>query len=390
MNKIVYLLDQPFDERNYNRFGVQLWIDRNWSVEVWDLTPWVNPRMWRAFRQSGCEPWRFPGYYALGSARELARRRRASGPIRYFVDLTSDRFQTLRARLSLTHSGAVRITCALGSLPTPDSVHGKSLAGKIRAAIALGPGGTLAAARDLLCGRLAASFATAKWSVVAGSNSLQSASSYSKAIRAHNFDYDIYLRMSGGANASAGKYAVFVDQDYCFHPEFAAERSATVITPQRYFPTIRNGLRMISDALRMPVRIAGHPRATNRQRQGEYFDGFQLEFDRTAELIRDCSVVLCHDTTAVQFAVLFGKPIIFVTTDELARCYEGRSIVKVAAELGKSPINLDNENLRSTDWSAQLQVDARGYARYRGRYIKTDGSPEIPVWDIVINCVEAT
>jgi hypothetical protein len=76
-----------------------------------------------------------------------------------------------------------------------------------------------------------------------------------------------------------------------------------------------------------------------------------------------------------------------VTTDELIPCYEGRSIIKVAAELGKSPVNLDGD-LRVVDWRAQLNVDPGTYARYRTQYIKSDGSPEIPVWDIVIDHVE--
>ena len=118
-----------------------------------------------------------------------------------------------------------------------------------------------------------------------------------------------------------------------------------------------------------------------------YFEGLQVEYGKTAELIRDCSAVVCHDSTAIQFAVLFGKPVIFVTTDELIPCYEGRSIAKVAAELGKTPINLDAD-LRTVDWRDQLRVDSRRYAQYRNEYIKTDGSPQLPVWDIVIDRIE--
>jgi hypothetical protein len=76
-----------------------------------------------------------------------------------------------------------------------------------------------------------------------------------------------------------------------------------------------------------------------------------------------------------------------VTTSELIPCYEGRSIVKVAAELGKAPINLD-ANLQPVDWRRQLQVDLSKYEQYRARYIKSDGSPDIPVWDIVIDRIE--
>src|SRR5262249_53039866 len=105
------------------------------------------------------------------------------------------------------------------------------------------------------------------------------------------------------------------------------------------------------------------------------------------ELIKGCKVVVCHDSTAIQFAVLYGKPLIFLTTDELAGILEGRSVEKMAAEFGKSPVNVDRD-IRDVNWSKDLCVDAGKYADYRNRYIKTDGSPDIPFWEIVIDQME--
>src|SRR5207253_5300759 len=92
---------------------------------------------------------------------------------------------------------------------------------------------------------------------------------------------------------------------------------------------------------------------------------------------RDWSSDVC--SSDLQFAVLFGKPIIFVTTDELIPCYEGRSIAKVAAELGKSAINLDGD-LRAVDWREQLHVDSckigRASCRERVNVAETAGCGE--------------
>jgi len=68
--------------------------------------------------------------------------------------------------------------------------------------------------------------------------------------------------------------------------------------------------------------------------------------------------------------------------------YEGRSIAKVASEFGKSPVNLDRPDLRTVDWRKEVSVDPRKYADYRNKYVKTDGSPEMPLWDIVIDHIE--
>jgi hypothetical protein len=386
VRKIVYLTDQPFDERNYDRFGIQSWIDRGWEVEVWDLTPWAQPRMWHDFTAFGRVPRHFSGYYPIRSGRELALRQRRCGPLGHFVDLTGDTYYSLRGKVPLARAGAARITTALGALPVPERIGANGVRGRWHKLRALGLQGGLRVLADTFFSRAAAALAAPGLVVVGGSASHPPGEART-LIRAHNFDYDIYLKVAATRAGGHEPFAVFVDQDYCFHPEFTCKESETVITPENYFPTICNGLRSISAALGLPVRIAAHPRATYRQRGVNYFQGFPVEYGRTAELIRDCAVVICHDSTAIQFAVLFGKPLIFVTTDELLPCHEGRSIARVAAELGKPPVNL-NGDTSAVDWRSYLQIDAARYADYRSCYIKSEGSPEAAVWDIVINRLE--
>jgi len=97
--------------------------------------------------------------------------------------------------------------------------------------------------------------------------------------------------------------------------------------------------------------------------------------------------VVCHDSTAIQLAVLFGKPLIFLTTGELAASFEGQSIVAFASEFGKSAINVERD-LHNVDWKKELDIDLEKYAEYKKKYIKTDGSPELPFWEIVADHIE--
>jgi hypothetical protein len=260
---------------------------------------------------------------------------------------------------------------------------------KLTQVIAKGPRGALRWLSSAFFHKVVAPRITADFAVISGEQSIAGVREGVKTIRTHNLDFDIYLALMKAPAVAAKRFVVFIDQDYCFHPEYIYQSIPPLATPGKYFPALRNGLKIISEALKVEVRIAAHPRATYQQRGLDVFGGFAVEYGRTAELIRDCEVVVCHDSTAVQFAVLFGKPVIFVTTDELMNTYEGRSIAKIAAELGKSPVNLDSTDLLSVDWKKEMQVDAATYERYRRKYIKTAGSPEIPLWDIVINHIEA-
>jgi hypothetical protein len=388
MKKVVILIEQPLDERNYQRFGIQTWLQRNWLVEVWDLTPWAHPRVWRNFLAFGNKLREFAGYFPIASRSELERRLSMSCRINYFVDLASDNYHSLRAKKSLQRAGAIRIVCPGGTMPVPDRVD-VGLKAKLAQLIGKGPTGFLKWLSSAFFHRVVAPGIATGFAVVSGEESIAGARGRGEIIRTHNLDFDIYLALIKAPAVVGTPFVVFIDQDYCFHPEYTYQSIPPLATPGKYFPALRNGLKIISDALKMQVRIAAHPRATYQQRGLDFFGGFAVEYGKTAELIRDCELVVCHDSTAVQFAVLFGKPVIFVTTDELMPTYEGRAIAKIAAELGKSPVNLDSTDLASVDWLKEMHVDDDTYERFKGKYIKTAGSPEIPLWDIVISYIES-
>lgn len=281
----------------------------------------------------------------------------------------------------------MRTICMLGTLPDLTSGPGSSLVSRLRRIIAKRPIEALAAVGNALERRLLAPLVEPGLIVVSGDSSIPTAQAARKLVRGHNFDYDIYLELGRSGGVAADPYALFIDQDYCFHPDFISLGVAAPVTEDKYFGVLCNGLRTLSRALRLSVQIAAHPRSTYQSRGADYFEGFPISYGRTAELIRDSAVVVCHSSTAVQFAVLFSRPIVFVTTNELIASPHGRYIPKLAAELGKSPINLDAD-LSGVDWEEEMRIDAAKYSQYRTRYIKSVGSPELPLWDIVIDHIE--
>ena len=45
-NLVVYLITSPFSKRDYDRFGIQRWLDRGWEVKVFDFTKFLKPEFW--------------------------------------------------------------------------------------------------------------------------------------------------------------------------------------------------------------------------------------------------------------------------------------------------------------------------------------------------------
>ena len=44
--QVVYLTTSPLSKRDYDRFGIQNWLDRGWEVKVFDFTKFLKPEFW--------------------------------------------------------------------------------------------------------------------------------------------------------------------------------------------------------------------------------------------------------------------------------------------------------------------------------------------------------
>lgn len=386
MNKIVYLVEQPLDERNYERFGIQTLIDKGCNVEMWDFTPWIHPNTWQQFIKSGRKLKEFAGYFSITSKNQLQQHCREPENIKYFIDLTGEDYRSIWVKIFLIRMGATRVVCTTGTIPQPDGKKA-SLVAKLKRIFARGPVKTLHWLTNALVCKLVSPLSCPGLVVVSGEKEIPAAGSVRKVLKAHNLDYDIYLKLIKSKDVLTEDYAVFIDQDYCFHSDFVFEGRPFWVTPEKYFPAVCDCLRKLSQALKVDLKIAAHPRSSYQSGLSNYFEGIPVEYGKTAELLRDCKVVVCHDSTAIQFAVLFSKPLIFLTTDQLDSSFEGKSIAAFASELGKTVINLDR-NLDKIDWKKELSIDSAKYAKYRKKYIKIDGSPERPFWEIVADHIQ--
>jgi len=393
MSKVIYLVSQPIDEWNFERFGIQSWIDRGWNVEIWDFTPRLHPRAWTYFFETGHKLKEFEGYFPITSIRQLNARYVALGKIECYIDFAGYYSFTTWVKMRLSRMGAMRVTDITNSLPIVKSADKCNLACKVRKLLARHPVAIFEFLVNAFMDRWSATLIRPGLVVVTGEKSFNSAinAGYSQEIlKAHNFGYDFYLKMLSSQESTVGDYAVFLDQDLCFNSSYmysGLEHIPRVATPEKYFPTICNGLRMISDVFGVNLSIAAGPRSSYQQNTQDYFQGIPVEY-RTADLVKNSRCVVCHCSTSIELAVLFGKPAIFVTTDELeAYAPIKTGIALFASELGKSVINLDRD-LNGFNWKNELHIDTQKYAEYKNKYVKTKGSPEIPHWTIIIDHIE--
>ena len=86
------------------------------------------------------------------------------------------------------------------------------------------------------------------------------------------------------------------------------------------------------------------------------------------ETIKNCKFVICHDSTASNFAFLFDKPIISIYDKELASSkYNHLKEIKRFCKKNKClAINIHEDQIKATD----LIISETEYKKFHKKYIK--------------------
>ena len=85
-----------------------------------------------------------------------------------------------------------------------------------------------------------------------------------------------------------------------------------------------------------------------------------------------------HFSTAVSYCVLFKKPIIFVTNNELNNKRVGHQISTLRKILGADAINISNKFKKLS-----LKTNLRKYERFKDNYLKYPNSKDMNSWQLL-------
>jgi len=385
--KIVYVVGLPLVERDAERYGVRYFQGLGFGVTILDVSGLVTPRTWKTASDmadaAGCEIVKYArgsrpddlqrrldeadlvicivgsGYYAPENWRVLRAISKSKTPFlimssNFSIPFTEEGpglpgiaktlaklVQRLR-RMSVVRSAFVRIPYRLmGLRPADYAVYG---------------GKGTAVAKPLFGGK-------------------------TRAIWAHSKDYDAYLSLKDGAKERTG-FAVFVDQGHGHHTDKAVNFIRhDDVDPGPFHAHLTRFLDAFEAATALPVVIARHPRISRDLDQVRFGDR-EVVAGKTAELIRDADAVIGINSTALNLAVLFDKPIIIVSTADMHRILVYRDLIdRLAASIGVTPLMIDRP--APTRWPDLLKADRHRYRDHIRHMIKTPESPDIPYWALV-------
>ena len=155
---------------------------------------------------------------------------------------------------------------------------------------------------------------------VAGDALMPGDANAAKVVPINYFDYDHYVKTkrAEGPRLVARPYVVFLDinlpyhsdLEFCGRPQNRAGRLLSISQPIFWFAGVAN------------TGSRRHRGSSQGEQNSATFEGRQVFRLVTADLVKDAEFVISHTSTAMSYAVLNAKPLIFIYTDAMAAVYQ--------------------------------------------------------------------
>lgn len=185
----------------------------------------------------------------------------------------------------------------------------------------------------------------------------------SNEIGINHFDYEEYIKNRKNEGLIKNKYCLFLDQYLPNHPDFKLNNTK-VINENTYYKKMNILFEKITNQYGLEVIIASHPKAdyTNNV----YFKNFKCIQNNTNLLVRDCEFVILHDSLALNYAIIYEKPMMLVYMNEFYKM--NTSHMKRINYLSKA-LNLNAYNIDSYKGKFEPKTNLDRYRKYKYNYL---------------------
>ena len=207
-------------------------------------------------------------------------------------------------------------------------------------------------------------------------------------IRSHAFDYDIYLQQKDENSINKqDNYAVFLDSGVVSHPD--SQRlgvegvSKKGETDNTYYPAINSFFEDFEKKTGMPVVVALHPRIIISKELISQYGEREVIANDTSRLVKNSKIVIVHNSTSMNFAVLWNIPILIITTTLIDR-FNYSTMKSIEDVFNTKRINI-NKPYKDKDYIKISGDTVAQYQFYMENLIKTKNSPQVNSATILIN-----
>lgn len=373
--KYYVVTNSPFSERDKERFGVNFFLSKGWSVEVIDVTGYLFPQIIEhvesnknidSVKPIKCNSFANFRFFFLkaepNSLVYLALGNSFKEQLLIFY-LGKHNFKIGFAHVGLLPAFNSQIAKHQFFIDKLKKVKFQVLVSRVLSIFT----------KHILLRKPFDFFITANLDTARQNYSLPK---FNQLILSHSRDYDLYKEIiNDNSSIVQGKYVVFLDQHLTRHSDFLRAGVST-LDEKTYFENLNAFFQTVEEKHGLKVVIALHPRAD--EDYGKLFGDRLCVKSKTEWLVKDAEFVIMHYSTAINFAILFKKPIIFVYNQDFQKLGLERYVITFAQEVLGTLINLSVKY----EFPLKLEPSWEAYEAYCGKYIKTKNSMDKSFWQI--------
>lgn len=207
------------------------------------------------------------------------------------------------------------------------------------------------------------------YSVLGGLSALKMLSKHpGKLVPSVSFDFLEYQTRRAPAPQVSQDYAILIEDNMFHDTDFMLVGLEDSTGAPAYFANLSKYLGKVQDLTGTPVKVLPHPKS-DRARLRSYLPEFDQIEGPSAEAISGARFVLMHSSTALSFALLAGKPILFMECEGLRQSLrEGMETMAAAIGLRSYRIG-DLDELFSAGMGRLVPSEDKRMS-YIGEYIR--------------------
>jgi len=383
--KIIIFLTQPIDERNIQRFGYKL-LKKNFDVKFCNISDVFNKNIIKAYKKNYINNptdnknfFEFNSYFQIFNLLKDCKKA-------YFVDSTTYKtvfFSLLQQYAILNKLKKIHITSCF--LPKEIFASKKEkLAYFFKKKNFLRKNIVKFIFNYLKVKFVNILSPAPNFAFIAGLKEVNSYPKRTRILLSHCFDYDLFLKENEKKLLlSKNKFALFIDSLTFDHPELSFKKNNKKNPfEKKYYADLKIFFYNIHKEFNINITIALHPRSNihyKKKINKIFTEKYFLIIDNdTPKYIKNSSLVISHNSSAIQLAILWKKPIIFCHHNKMNN-YIKTYVSGLASALKKK--SYDIENNKFTILKKDFNVIDKNYKNYTKNYIQSSPKSKISSWD---------
>ena len=161
---------------------------------------------------------------------------------------------------------------------------------------------------------------------------------------------------------------LFLDQYLPYHNAYVHREIPPFVTPEKYYKSLNIFFEFLEKNFKTRVIVSAHPRSNYKNLENPFSNREIINYKRTNEFVSRSLAVINYSSTALSFAVIHKKPIIFYTSNEINNSHDAYYVNFLSNQLGSTVCNIDNTFSLKKNKNL-LKINKYKYKDYLNKYI---------------------